>query len=488
MTPAADRRTAWLRCEFAWIDGGVRDDVLLGITDGRITAVRNGSGSRSGTSPEPHPGAPPDAGPPARASAGVVDVHGVTLPGLVNAHSHAFHRVLRGRAQDTRGSFWSWRRQMYATAAVLDPDRLHRLARAVYAEMAVAGITCVGEFHYLHHPPGGGRYADANAMGAALVAAAQEAGVRLTLLDTLYLTAGVGATVAEPALDPVQRRFSDGTVASWVERTVALRDAATVRIGAAVHSVRAVPPPELARVVAAVGQTDRPDRQRVLHAHVAEQRDEVTQARDRHGRTPVELLADAGAVGPSFTAVHGVWLDQHDMALLADGGATVCACPTTERDLADGIVAVDQLRAAGVALALGTDQHVQIDLFEEARAAELDRRLVTRTRGLVPPAALLEAATRGGARSLGWHDAGRIALGAPADLCVVGLSSARLAGTRREDLPAALVHVASAADVRATMVAGRWVARDGRHQRLDVAAELRTAIGAIDRAAEEAAV
>src|SRR5215207_7319660 len=176
-------------------------------------------------------------------------LRGVTLPGLANGHSHAFHRALRGRTHRDGGTFWTWRRQMYAVAAALDPDRYLALARAVYAEMVLAGYTVVGEFHYLHHAPGGRPYADRNAMGAALVQAAAEAGIRLTLLDTCYLAGGLTAGGHQP-LDPVQARFSDGDVAAWAARAGGLGDGPTVRTGVAAHSVRAVPEDALAVVAA----------------------------------------------------------------------------------------------------------------------------------------------------------------------------------------------------------------------------------------------
>ena len=193
------------------------------MSDGRIAAVRTGV-------------ATPPAGARAR--------RGLTLPGFANVHSHAFHRALRGRTQAGAGSFWTWRDSMYDVAERLDPDSLHALARATYGEMALAGYTMVGEFHYLHHGPSGKPYADPNAMGDALAAAAADAGLRLTLLDVCYLHGGIGR-----ALEPVQERFSDGSVDSWIDRVAARRSADHVRLGAAVHSVRACTPDEIAEVV-----------------------------------------------------------------------------------------------------------------------------------------------------------------------------------------------------------------------------------------------
>ncbi len=464
----ATAATRWLACEHAWLGDRIGHDVLVGIgPDGTITHLAEGAGDdREGPGRDGRPDAPERA---------IEVVPGVVLPGLVNAHGHAFHRLLRGRAQPAAAesggdTFWSWRDRMYAVAADLDPDGLFAIARAVYGEMALAGITCAGEFHYLHHQPDGTPHDDPNAMGHAVLAAAGEVGIRLTLLDTLYLTGRVGATADDPDLDPVQRRFSDGGVQCWAARVSDLVETPTTRVGGAVHSVRAVPPEALA-AVADVATTAGPTR--VLHAHLAEQEAEVAATRSVHGRSPTRLLADAGVLSDRFTAVHGTWLDEEGVALLGAAGATVCACPTTERDLADGVVDGRALAAAGVRLALGSDQHAVVDLFEEARALELDQRLVTGDRGHHDPAALLAAATTGGATSLGWPEVGRLAIGAPADLCVVDTGSVRLAGTTEPDLAAAVVYAATATDVRATMVAGRWIVRDGRHLTRDVADDLR---------------
>lgn len=460
-------------------DGGgavrVADRVVVTVTADRITAVE------------------PDS--PQFDQVAAADVHlpGVTLPGLVNAHSHAFHRMLRGRTQAGTGTFWTWREQMYDLAAVLDPDGYHQLARGTFAEMLAAGITCVGEFHYLHHQAGGHPYADPNAMGEALVTAAVDVGIRITLLDALYLTAGIGDSVDRPRLDPVQQRFSDRSVPAWTVRLADLRDrwpsAPTVGVGAALHSIRAVPPPAVAEAVTALEALGSGDGLPVaLHAHVAEQPAEVDRAREVHGASPVTLLDRAGALGPKFTAVHAVWLDEEDIGRLGHSGVTVCACPTTERDLADGVVPARSLLDAGARLALGTDQHSVVDLFEESRALELDLRLTTQRRGTIPPAVLLAAATSGGAASLGWPAAGRLVPGALADLCVVGLDSVRLAGLRRADLLAGLVHAATAADVTHTIVGGEVVVAGGRHRSVDAAGTLRRAIDRLDSRLERPAL
>jgi cytosine/adenosine deaminase-related metal-dependent hydrolase len=467
-------------CEAAWLGDGVAERVLVEVAGDRITAV--------------HGGVPrPD---------GAVRLAGLTLPGLANAHSHAFHRALRGRTQGGRGTFWTWRELMYQVADRLDPARYFALARAVYAEMALAGVACVGEFHYLHHGPGGTRYADPNAMGHALLAAAAEAGIRITLLDTCYLAGGIGAE-----LSGVQRRFGDGTAAAWAERVDALAgalpaepagnaDAGTsgpastaspgdppgqgrpvrpvgtrARLGVAVHSLRAVPLPDVDAVVAFAGTRRLP-----LHVHLSEQPAENEACLAAYGCTPTAALAERGALGPTSTAVHATHLTGADVALLGGSGTAVCLCPTTERDLADGIGPAPELAAAGSPLTLGSDSHAVVDLFEEARAVELDERLRSGRRGHFGAPALLRAATADGHRSLGWPDAGRIEPGALADLVTVTLDTPRTAGTD----PAQAVFAATAADVRQVVVGGRQVVRDGVHLQVgDVGAELAAAVAAV---------
>ena len=322
--------------------------------------------------------------------------------------------------------------------------------------MALAGITCVGEFHYLHHAPDGTPYDDPNAMGRAVLAAAADARVRMTLLDACYLHGGVA-------------RFRDADAGAWAERVDLLEERPTARVGAAIHSVRAVDPAS-ARAVAewAAG--------RPLHAHVSEQPKENEECLAAHGRTPTGLLADAGALSERFTAVHATHLTDDDVALLGGAGVTACLCPTTERDLADGIGPARRLVEAGAALATGSDSQAVIDPFEEARAIELDERLATGVRGVHRATDLLRAATASGYAALGWPEGGRIEPGALADLTTVALDSVRLAGTRPEEAVPSVVFAAAPADVSHVMVDGRWSVRDGEHVALDVAAELRAAL------------
>jgi formiminoglutamate deiminase len=404
---------------------------------------------------------------------------GLTVPGLANAHSHAFHRALRGRTQLAgAGDFWSWRELMYLVAGSLEPDTYYDLARACYAEMALAGITAVGEFHYLHHQKGGVPYADPNAMGRGLMAAAQEAGIRITLLDTCYLRGGFG----EPQLDPVQVRFSDGDVDRWALRVAALADGSaasrpTCRIGAAIHSVRAVPEPAITAVADWAAAEDAP-----LHMHVSEQPGENRDCLAATGRTPTALLAAGGALGRRGTAVHATHVNAADIDALGSSRTAVCFCPTTERDLADGIGPARLLVDAGAVLCLGSDSHAQIDLFEEARAVELDERLATGRRGNLDPHRLMAAAAAGGAASLGW-DAGRLEPGRLADFTTIDLQhSVRLAGAGSDPATAVAhaVFAATAGDVAHVVVGGEVIVENGRHVRVhDVPQALATALAAL---------
>jgi len=425
----------------ALLPGGPARGVSFAIDDGRFTAVTTGT-------------APGEA----------TRLPGVVLPGFADAHSHAFHRALRGRTHDRGGTFWSWRDRMYAVAARLDPDSYRALARAAFAERALAGVTAVGEFHYLHHGPDGRPYTDPNAMGHALAAAADEAGIRLTLLDTCYLTADVDGRPVEG----VQRRFSDGTVDAWAARVAALRDGPGLRIGVAAHSVRAVPRAAL-RTVAAVA-AGRAGGAAPVHVHLSEQPAENAACLAVHGLTPTGLLAAEGLLGPATTAVHATHLSSADVAVLGGSGTTACLCPTTEADLADGLGPSRALRDAGCPLALGGDQHAVGDPFADARGLEMHERLASGERGRFTPPALLDALTAH--RALGRPDAGRLEPGAHADLVAVRLDTPRTAGTD----PAQILLAASGADVDTVVVGGRVVVTGGRHVLGDVGRLLQEAI------------
>ena len=429
-------------CAHAWLPTGIATDVLVEIADGRFTVA---TPQTSATAPE---------------TLGATRLAGLTLPGLANTHSHAFHRALRGRTQLDGGTFWTWRDRMYALADRLDPDSYRALATAVYAEMVLSGITCVGEFHYLHHGPGGARYGDPNAMGEALRDAAHHAGLRLTLLDTCYLKGGI-----DVPLEGVQRRFDDGDAESWADRVSMMCDDDTFRVAAAVHSVRAVPADELDVVVeAAVGEDGMP---RPVHVHLSEQPAENAACLAAYGCTPTQLLAVHGVLGSATTAVHATHVTADDIVLLGDSKTTVCFCPTTERDLADGIGPARALADAGAAIALGTDQHVMVDMFAESRGLEMNERLRSGHRGQFSLAELVDALSPAGHAALGWPSGGRLEPGGLCDLVAVRLDSLRTAGALAAQVPL----VAAAGDVDTVVIGGRTVVSDGRHLLLEAAGQ-----------------
>jgi formiminoglutamate deiminase len=439
-------------CELAWLpDGSTAAEVVVEVARGRFTRVEPGGGAPSGAE----------------------RLRGLVLPGLADAHSHAFHRALRGRTHTERGTFWTWREVMYRVAARLTPDTYLALARAAFAEAVLAGSTTIGEFHYLHHGPDGRRYVDPNEIGHALVQAAREAGVRLALLDTCYLAGGVGRP-----LDGVQRRFGDGDAAAWAARVEDLHrhyaGADDVAVGAAAHSVRAVPADQLPVVAAWARSHDAP-----LHVHLSEQPAENEACRAAYGRTPAEVLASSDALGPRTTAVHATHLTDGDVDLLGGSRTTACLCPTTERDLADGVGPARALLDAGSPLAFGADSRAIVEPFEEARAAELDLRLITNERGHVSTAELARGLTRDGQHALGFPDAGRLEVGARADLVAVRLDSVRTAGTDAAHALDTVVFAAGAADVTDVVVDGRRIVRGSEHRLGDVGRLLAEAIATV---------
>ncbi|MDA3016868.1 MAG: formimidoylglutamate deiminase [Actinomycetota bacterium] len=398
-------------------------------------------------------------------------ITGVVMPGFVNAHSHAFHRALRGRTQSGAGlgDFWSWRTLMYQIANRLTPENYLALATATFSEMALAGITTVGEFHYVHHQQNGKQYADPNEMGKVLIEAARRAGIRITLLDVAYLHAGL----KDQQLAAEQLRFSDSSVENWLARVNALgAPSAMHSIGLAPHSVRAVHESELAYIA-------KHRNGRVVHIHVSEQPAENEACREATGRTPTQLLNDAQLLGSFATAVHATHLQSADIALLGHSKTFACFCPTTERDLADGIGPSDSLVRAGSPLCLGTDSHAVIDMFEEARAVEMNQRLITNRRGVHRSSELLSAATINGASSLGSKKHGFVA-GAPADFISVATNSVRLASFDPENGAAHLVHSATSSDVSDVWVGGEQIVSNFKHRTLsNINESLRTAIEAV---------
>lgn len=389
----------------------------------------------------------------------------VSVPGPVNAHSHAFHRILRGRthegADGGAGTFWTWRDQMYAAAAGLTPAGYQQLATATFAEMAVAGWTAVGEFHYLHHdvdgtPYGAAGAGETHAMERALARAAKAAGIRLVLLDTCYLQGGLGADGSPLALNETQVRFSDGDVAGWLARhgslgaALAEEDAGEglVSLGAAIHSVRAVSPEALAQIAAGL------DPALPLHVHLSEQPAENEACQAAYGLSPTGLLEQAGLLGARLSAVHATHLSEADIAALGGAGAGIVMCPTTEADLGDGIGPARELADAGAVISLGTDQHAVVDPYLEQRALEHGERLRSGVRGRFSPTEIAAAARAGGLRSLG--------LAENADHLVVRADTMRTIGSRAAQLPL----TATAADIAEVHINGVLVAKDGIHTTL----------------------
>ncbi len=378
---------------------------------------------------------------------------GFAVPGFGNAHSHAFHRALRGRTHGDGGSFWTWRDVMYRAANRLDPDSYRELATAVFAEMVANGWTAVGEFHYVHHRPDGTPYDD-HAMEVALADAAEAAGIRLVLLDTLYLAGGIGRSLA-----PEQRRFGDGDATGWLDRWHALRARLAgrrgVTLGAALHSVRAVPR-DAVREAAAGLPVDVP-----LHVHLSEQPAENADCLEAYGLTPTGLLAAEGVLSPRVSVVHATHLTDGDIALLAEARVHAVFCPTTEADLGDGIGPARELLDAGVRLAVGSDQNAVVDPLLELRGLEAGERLRSLTRGRIDPGELAAIGSDGGYGSLGLAAPARV--GGPLDLVELDPRSPRTAGAR----PDQVVLAATGADVVRTIVGGRVVPHvDGLGDRL----------------------
>jgi formimidoylglutamate deiminase len=395
----------------------------------------------------------------------------LVIPGLVNGHSHTFQRVIRGRtefrADAQPDTFWTWREKMYRAASRLEPDAVHTAACMAFLEMALAGITSVGEFHYLHHQPGGTPYSDRNLLGKLIVQAARDVGIRLTLLRTAYHRAGF-----KTSLSPAQARFitvdpdkfiqDTETLASWIQQE---QPGQPVALGVAAHSLRAVPLDYLHRVAEYGRQNDFP-----LHMHVAEQPGEVKQCLAEHGRTPLKVLQDEGILGDRFTAIHAIHISEDEARFLGRSGSSVCACPTSERNLADGAVPAHWLLRESCGISLGSDSQIQIDLFEDARLIEYHLRMARLERVLLASGTghelgrrLFAMATNGGAHSL-CLPVGELAVGRPADFVAIDLDDPSVAGGEPDALLENLVFSANRGAVREVFVQGRAIIEEGHHR------------------------
>ncbi len=437
------------------------------------------------------------------------------LPGMVNAHSHAFQRVLRGRTEyrttNQRDSFWTWRELMYSAATRLTPEDIYDAARMAFVEMALSGISAVGEFHYLHHAPDGSPYDDPNLLAKEVIRAAGDVGLRISLLRVAYARSGF-----QTEANPRQARFIESNAELYLRNLEALAVSVrspTVRegnaryarvsrasnddstpeacvptawVGIAPHSVRAVPLAYLKEVIAYAGANDLK-----IHMHVAEQPAEVSACVEEYGRTPMALLQTEGLLNEQFTAVHAIHVTPKAVASFAETGAAVCACPTTERNLGDGVVPADEYLKHGVPICLGTDSHTQIDLLEDARELEYHLRLQKLERAVLSVRSptvreggtrhsnveetalpdsragdtaryLFDCATVNGARSIG-APSGTLAAGKPADFFTIDLDDPAIAGASRDDLLPAIVFSASRAAISEVVMAGKPIVSDGRH-------------------------
>ena len=398
------------------------------------------------------------------------------LPGLINAHSHAFQRVIRGRTEyrtaSERDSFWTWREMMYSAALHLTPEDVYDASRMAFLEMALTGITSVGEFHYLHRGPEGSAYDDPNLLAKEVVRAANDVGLRIALLRVAYARSGY-----ETEINPQQVRFIENDPAVYLKNLERLgKDLGNMDgaermawTGVAPHSVRAVPLDYLKEVISVAN-----NQQLAVHMHLAEQPAEVSACIAEYGRSPVALLATEGLLSERFTGVHVIHVTPKAIRMLADARAMVCACPTTERNLGDGIVPANRFFNQGVRVSLGTDSHVEIDLLEDARELEYHLRLQMTERAVLASTddkghsalatRLFDCATTNGAESIN-APGGRLEPGRPADFFTVDLDDPSIAGASSDDLLAAIVFSLSRTAVRDVVVGGKRIVEDGRHAR-----------------------
>lgn len=435
----------WITADRIILDGYARSDMAIEIDgQGKIATIEPVSGRRMDRVLEGR----------------------VLLPGLVNAHSHAFQRILRGRTQ-VRGpegdDFWTWRQGMYWAAQEMTPERLYVVARHAFLEMILAGTTAVGEFHYLHHQVDGTPHEDPHAMAEVLIKAARDVGLRLSLLRVLYLRGDF-----ERSVEHVQTRFKDesfeGALADFdglVQRMLGYRDP-RLAWGMAAHSLRAVP---LDAIMAAkVRLSHMP-----FHIHVSEQPAEVDACMRHYGAPPVELLARSDIFDGWTTLIHATHLRYGEGRSVGDLGCRVCICPTTEADLGDGLGQVGDFFNQGVSLSLGTDGQTQPSMLAEARALSRHERLRVGRRNVLAKGEgdavaghLLKMASQNGAASLG-IDTGEIAVGKWADFCTLGLDDPALAGADDGSLLAQIMFSDTCQGVRDVFVGGRLVVADGSH-------------------------
>ena len=444
---------------WAFLPSGWARDVRFDVTpDGTLAAVEAGS--------------PPD---------GATLLNGPVVPGMPNAHSHVAQRALAGRTEGAGpdgDSFWSWRQTMYAFVERLDPDAFEAIAAYAFAEMLEAGYTSVAEFHYLHHAPGGARYANPAEMSERAIAAARAAGIGLTLLPTLYRYSDAG----EVAPQAHQLRFvhdRDGFVELWTSLAERYAGAEDVRIGAAFHSLRAVSPADIADVVAAIDRAaprarfdpdeeDDPGADTPLHVHVSEQVRELDAVRATFGTTPIDLLARTVELGPRWSLIHATHATPAELETVAEARAVAVICPTTEANLGDGIFPLAAFRARRGRIAIGSDSNVTLDVGEELRWLEYVQRLHERRRHVFASRrengalgeSLYDGALAGGVQAMD-RAVGALEPERRADLVVL----APLDGDDSDPSLDAYVFKSGAWRVRDVICGGKFVVRDGAHVR-----------------------
>jgi len=442
--------TGWL-ADLIFYEGEFRRGLALITENGRIARVS---------------GEPEDLARAQRLSSRAI------LPGLVNVHSHTFQRVIRGRTEHrtraARDTFWTWRHAMYRAANALSPEDIYDAARMAFLEMLLSGITSVGEFHYIHHAPGGAPYRNHNLLAMEIVRAARNLGLRIALLRTAYVRAG---WQKEP--DPGQARFLTPRAADFVRDTedllaeLAPADAEPAAwVGVAPHSVRAVPLEYLREVVSYARARDLP-----VHMHVAEQPAEIEACVAEYGLRPLELLQREGILDAGFTGVHAIHITPQEAGFLGSARAHVCACPTSERNLGDGAVPAEMLADAGAILCFGSDSNVQINLLEDARELEYHLRMNRLERAVLAPDAereslarrLFASASSAGAASLR-SPGGVLAAGRAADFFTVDLNDPSVAGADAGSLLSHIVFSLERTAIRDVIVSGKPVVQNGRHR------------------------
>ncbi len=412
----------------AWIGGRFVEDAVLTIDDdGRIEDVRIDGEVEDATSL----------------------TNTALLPGFVNAHSHAFQIGLRGQGESypaEGGDFWSWRRAMYDLVERLDGDGFETVCRRAFSEMLAAGITTVGEFHYLHHIDDLDHEFDRRVLKAA-----DDTGIRMVLLLTYYRTGGIDAPLEGPQL-----RFSTPDMSGFWQQVELLQSECADRqtIGVAVHSIRGAAPEEAAEISQEAARRGLP-----CHMHLEEQPREIVDCRRRYGSSPLALMLERDAIGPLFTAVHLTHSAPDQVHEFTRRGGHACICPLTEGNLGDGIPDLANHDSAS-ALSLGTDSNARIDMLEEVRWLEYGQRVRAGQRGVLRSGAesaplLVDVATRGGADALGTQS-GRIENGALADFCAIDLTHLSLEGWTAETLPAMLVFGCGREVVKGAIVGGSW--------------------------------